>query len=1122
MRRTMSDDREIQPAVADREPQRLPEGEGATLAIPRVVGIGASAGGFEAFRQFLHHVPADTGMAFVFIQHLDPQHTSMLPELLAPHTSMPVVSITDHTSVVPNHVYLIPSNTVVTIIKGVLYLNPPIENHGLRLPINHFFRSLAKDQAERGVGIVLSGTGSDGTEGLAAIQAAGGTTIAQTPSTADYPEMPISAIERGVVTHVLDITSMSHILLNSAPIQDTAFSNETLYAILTLLKQATGHNFMHYKHATLRRRIAGRMQQLRITDIETYLERLQQDRNETDLLFRELLIGVTEFFRDPDAFEALVPTVIKNLLRDRGIGASLRVWVPGCATGEEAYSLAIMLHEHLSQLDTPPSLQIFATDIDDAALVIARRGYYNASIKEHVSDKRLARYFEADANGYRIAKFLRELCLFSTHNVISDPPFGRMDLVACRNLLIYFDADLQRQIISTFHYALAPGGYLFLGSAESVMGASDSSDIFRVIDSRYRIYQRKERIIQSKIMLPWATANQPTMRISGTSQQPAFQSDKIATTIERVLLRDYTPTAIAVDAHGTIAYISGKTTPYLNVPPGIPTANLFDLAHPDLRLALRIALRTASQSLTSVVREDLTLSLPDGYTQLSLTVHPFSEPHPDTGLFLVILQAQEQPISSTTQNINPHVNESDTTLAQELQRTRETLEATISELQESNIDLTAANEELRSVNEELHAANEELQTSKEEIQSINEELQTVNAELSLKIEEIDRVNADLANLFASAQIPAIFLRLDGRITRFTAQATELFALIGTDCGRPLSDLKAKFIGDDLQTLIQQVLQNLEPIESSVYQPESERWWSMRIRPYHTLANKVDGVVLTFADITLLKQTESILQQAHDQLESRVIARTEELANANQALQEEIAAREASEQARYRLIDQLVVAQEEERRHISCELHDQLGQDFAVLLLNLQLLEEHVATNDESVQHIHHIRATITQMEQYVRQLAMQLHPLATDKLGIEIVLRNYVEQWSERTHIPVDSYFNILQEEQMPLSAQMTIYRVMQEALSNIVKHSKASHVNIVLDHDDQWLRVIIEDDGIGFHAPSTRESLNLEHHLGLMGMWDRITLLGGTLMIESTIGHGTSIFANIPRHTTCDGGVSG
>ncbi|EFO79487.1 hypothetical protein OSCT_2613 [Oscillochloris trichoides DG-6] len=1105
----------------ERDPQLQPTSEGLPQPIPRVVGIGASAGGFEAFREFLHHTPSDTGMAFVFIQHLDPQHISMLPELLASHTNMQVVSISDHMLVEPNHVYLIPSNTVVTMSKGMLHLNPPIQSHGLRLPINHFFCSLAEDQAEGSVGIVLSGTGSDGTEGLAAIQAAGGMTIAQTPTTAAYPEMPESAIARGVVHHVLNIAAMPTLLIASVPSQETTTAEATLYAILTLLKQATGHNFIHYKHATLRRRIAGRMQHLRIVNIETYLERLQQDRNEIGYLFQELLIGVTEFFRDPDAFEALVPTVITNLLRGRGIGTSLRVWVPGCATGEEAYSLAIMLHEHLSQLDSPPSIHIFATDIDDAALVMARRGYYDTSIKEHVSTKRLARYFEADTNGYRIAKFLRELCLFSTHNVISDPPFGRMDLIACRNLLIYFDADLQRQIISTFHYALAPGGYLFLGSAESVVGASDSSDMFRVVDSRYRIYQRKERIIQPKIMLPWAAANQPVTRISGMPPQTLSLSDKIATVIERVLLREYAPTAIAIDTHGMILYISGKTTPYLNVPPGIPTANLFELAHPDLRLALRVALRTASQSLTSVVREDLTLSTPDGYIQLSITVRPFPEPNPDNSLFLVILQANEQLIPKTPQNSNLHSTESDAILAQELQRTRETLETTISELQESNLDLTAANEELRSVNEELHAANEELQTSKEEIQSINEELQTVNAELSLKIEEIDRVNADLANLFASAQIPAIFLSLDGRITRFTAQATELFALIDTDCGHPLADLKAKFTGDDLHTLIQHVLQSLEPVETSVYQPESERWWSMRIRPYHTLANKVDGVVITFADITLLKCTESILQQAHDELESRVLARTKELASANQALQQEIAAREASEQARHRLIDQLVVAQEEERRHISYELHDQLGQDFAVLLLSLQLLEEKVATNDELIQKIHQMRTTIIQMEQYIRKLAMQLHPLAIDNLGIDSVLQNYIEQWSERTNIPIDKYFNLPSEKGIPLSVQMTIYRVIQESLSNIFKHSHASRVNLVLDHDDHQIRIIIEDNGIGFNAPTTRESLNLEHHLGLMGMWDRITLLGGTLLIESTIGRGTSIFASIPLCTILEeGGV--
>ncbi|WP_129628393.1 chemotaxis protein CheB [Candidatus Oscillochloris fontis] len=1112
----MNDNPDIHPDVATQQPQTMSEQAVATQPIPRVVGVGASAGGLEAFSEFLRHTPSDTGMAFVFIQHLDPQHTSMLPELLAPHTSMSVNAICDQTPVAPNYVYLIPPNTVVTIAKGILYLDPPA-SHGLRLPINHFFRSLAEDQAERAVGIVLSGTGSDGTEGLAAIHACGGTTIAQIPTSAAYPQMPQSAIAWGVVDHVLDIAAMPSLLVASIQPQPNPSSETTLHKILSLIKQSTGHNFIHYKHATLQRRIAGRMQQLRITNIETYLEHMQQDCSEVNRLFRDLLIGVTEFFRDADAFEALAPTVFTNLLRGRDAHAILRIWVPGCATGEEAYSLAIMLHEYLAQLETAPTVQIFATDIDEAALVVARRGYYDASSTNHISPKRLARYFEVDGTGYRIAKFLRELCLFSLHNLISDPPFGRMDLIACRNLLIYFDADLQRQIIPTFHYALAPNGYLFLGSAESVTGSTDTSDMFRVIDARHRIYQRKDRLVQSKIVLPWAASTQPVPRISGVPPHLPSSSDKIATTIERVLIRDYAPTAIVIDPLGMVIYISGRAAPYLTVPAGIPTSNLFDLAHSDLRLPLRAALRTAFQTLTAVAREDITLILPDGQIRLNLTVRPFPDANLDSGLFLVILQSSGPPTPTFAQEDDEHLRNAEpaaTTLAQELQRTRETLEATISELQESNLDLTAANEELRSVNEELHAANEELQTSKEEIQSINEELQTVNAELSLKIDEIDRVNTDLANLFASAQIPAIFLRTDGRISRFTAQATELFALIDADCGRPLADLKAKFVAGDLQTLISQVIETLEPIESIVYQPDGDRWWSMRIRPYHTLTNKVDGVVLTFADITILKQTEEILQHAHDDLESRVGVRTEELAKVNHALQVEIAAREQSEQARQRLIQQLVIAQEEERRQIAYELHDQLGQDFAVLILNLKALEEHVATNDEIAEWITQLRTTITQMDYYVRQLAMQLRPLVFDELGIELALRNYIEQWSERTRIPVDLQTNGLKENLLFESIQMTIYRIIQESLANVSKHAQASNVNVIIDQNGNRVRIIIEDDGIGFVVPTVRADLDVKHHLGLMGMWDRITLLGGDLLIESTIGSGTSIFANIPLFT--------
>ncbi|NCC34364.1 MAG: PAS fold family protein, partial [Chloroflexia bacterium] len=595
------------------------------------------------------------------------------------------------------------------------------------------------DQGAQAVGIVLSGTGADGTEGLAAIREHGGLTLVQTPTSAAYGAMPQAAITRGVVDHVVEIAAMPALLLAGDPSAASPSSDpsaaspssvappiDTFRLILALLHQASSHDFSRYKRTTIQRRIDRRMRLLHLSSIETYLVRLQQDREEVDLLFQDLLIGVTEFFRDPAACESLAPTVVAGLLRSKDASAPLRVWVPGCASGEEAYSIAIILREQLAQLDTPPPIQIFATDIDEAALAVARVGWYDARIVAHVSPERLSRHFVPEGAGYKVNKTLREMCLFSVHNLISDPPFGRMDLIACRNLLIYFDTDLQRQLIPVFHYALSPGGYLFLGSAESAVGAIDPSDLFRVIDGRHRIYQRKERIVQPRIALPWASARRPAVRISGTVLHPQIAApDDLGTTIERILLQDYTPTALAVDPQGSVAYLSGQAYPYLSVPPGEPTANLFDMAHPDLRLPLRTAIRTVAQTLTPVVREDLTLKTAEGERQLTLTVRPFPEAAAEGGMLLVVLQASRAALPQLALTDSPSAPGTPAdALAQELQRTRETLEATISELQETNLDLTAANEELRSLNEELQATNEEQQTAKEEIQSINQELET--------------------------------------------------------------------------------------------------------------------------------------------------------------------------------------------------------------------------------------------------------------------------------------------------------------------------------------------------------------------------------------------------------------
>jgi two-component system CheB/CheR fusion protein len=1086
---------------------------------PAVVGIGASAGGLAVFIDFLRHMPSNSGLAFVIVQHLDPQQPSLLPELLASHTAMPVWPVVDQTPVAPNHVYLIPPNTALTIAQGVLRLEPPTAAHGQRLPIDHFFRSLAQDQGSRATGIVLSGTGADGSDGLAAIQAAGGLTLAQIPASATSPEMPAQAIAHGVADHVLDVAAMPALLLARAgqgaelrAASNPAQDHDTLNAITTLLQRSTGHDFSHYKRPTLRRRIERRLQLLHLGGLEAYYARLTQDRDEVERLFQDLLISVTGFFRDPAAFEALAGIVLVNLIHGRASDTPLRVWVPGCATGEEAYSIAILLQEQLAQLDAPPGVQIFATDIDEAALAIARRGLYDASIAAQMTPERLARWFIPSGQGYQVSKTLRERCLFSVHNLISDPPFGRIDLIACRNLLIYFDAELQRQLIPLFHYALAPGGFLFLGQAESAIGVTGASELFRAVELQHRIYQRRERLVHPQMDLPWAITGRQRPHRAGVAQRGLTGGVlDLGATLERLLLRDYAPTAVAIDEQGAVVYLHGRTYPYLVVPAGPPTNNLLAMAHPDLQLPLRTALRAANQEQRPVMREELTLRTGEGLQRVKLTVQPLIEPG-TAGMLLVVLQGLGTTTPLLAQDRVPTAeSEANNALADELQRTRDTLEATIGELQETNLDLTAVNEELRSLNEELQAANEELQTSKEEIQSINEELQTVNAELSRKIEELDRANADLANLFASDQIPAIFLGVDGRIARFTPHATELFALIETDVGRPIADLSARFSIGELPRLLAQVLQTQAPADLVVQRPQEDRWWNVQIRPYRTLSGNIDGVVLTFADISVLKRAEAVLQGAHDELERHVAERTEELALANLALQAQVAERAQSELVRRQLLQQLVTAQEEERRHIARELHDQLAQDLTGLILGLKALQDSAPAGDQSTERMAQLQAMAVSIAGEVRGLAVQLRPSVLDDLGLALALSNYVEQWSARANVGVDLHTSGLDGERLPLVVETTLYRLVQEALTNVLKHAQASEVSVIIERTADEVRLIVEDDGGGFSASAASGEPGATPRLGLLGMQERVALLDGTLTVESASDSGTTIFARLP-----------
>jgi two-component system CheB/CheR fusion protein len=1247
-------------AAASAEQPRSPR---APPPPPFIVGIGASAGGLDAFTAFFTAMPPDSGMAFVLVQHLDPQQPSLLPELLAPHTAMAIHSVVDRMPIAPNQLYLIPPNTMLTIDQGMLCLATPLEAHGRRMPIDHFFHSLAANQGSRAIGIILSGSGTDGTLGLRAIKDCGGMTIVQAPETARYDAMPRSAIARRVADHILPIGQMPAALLAhvrygmqhpplalSGALQ--AQVAEQLRAICLAIRQATGHDFQHYKPATLLRRIARRMQVLHIDALAPYADRLRQDRQEVDLLFHDLLISVTQFFRDQAAFDGLAGAAIPNLFAGKGFDTPVRVWVAGCASGEEAYTIAMLLREQIARLEAPPPVQVFATDIDEHALEVARRGRYDQGIVEHVSGEQLARFFIQDGRFYQVTKAIRDMCIFSAHNLISDPPFTRIDLIACRNVLIYFDADLQRKLIPLLHYALAPQGYLFLGSSESLAG---HAELFRMIDKPHRIFQRKEALIRPQIDIPLTEPSRRPIRRQGAARQAAATAaPDIGTTLERILLKQYAPPSAVIDERGAIVYFSGRTGAYLEAPAGAPNSDILAMVHPQLRLTLQTAIHATLKNHAPTIRENLAITTADAVQRLNLIVRPLSELGPASGLLLVVFQelgpptraAQAQPDEPVTQQ-----------LAQELQITRDALEATIEQLREANTEQISANEDLFAINEELQSANEELQTSKEEIQSINEELQTLNAELNRKVEQLDRVNADLANLLASMQIPAVFLHADGRIARFTPAATDVFRLIESDVGRPIIDISARYYDGDLMGAIAMVLRTLAPYDQPVYGPESHTWWIMRIRPYRTLANLVDGVVITFSDITDLKRAEAEreqllaavqqarayaerivetvrepllildadlrvqsanrafyamfqttpaeteqallyelgnrqwdtcelrallrqqldrnttletvevtgtfprmgartmlltarlieqtpdraplillaiediserrdaaakLQHEHDALEARVRQRTNDLAEANAVLHAQIGERERAEQGRQLLLRQLVTAQEEERRRISRELHDQMGQDLTVLMLGLKALRD-AAPGDSSLhERVEPLQSLAARIGREVRTLALQLRPSALDELGLVATLANDVEQWSARTLIAVDFHTTGFESRRLPSAIATALYRLAQEALTNILKHAQATSVSLIIERRVDAVHMIVEDNGQGFDVAAVRDRAHIEHRLGLVGMDERVAQLGGVLTLESAPGSGTAVFIRIPLAADAEGDTDG
>jgi two-component system, chemotaxis family, CheB/CheR fusion protein len=866
-----------------------------------IVGIGASAGGLAAFDDFFSGIPAGTkpGLALILVQHLAPDHESHLVELVRRQTDLEVFEVTDGMQVEKDRVYVIPPAKSMVLREGHMRLLEPAQPRGHRLPIDLFFRSLAEEMGERAICLVLSGTGSDGTLGVRAVKGRGGLVLAQDPDSTEYGGMPRNAIATGMVDDVLPANRLfarladyaGHAALEprateSAP---SPSEEETLAEVFELLRGRSGHDFTQYKRNSVRRRIERRMAVQQVELLDDYARYLAKAPEEIDALFRDLLIGVTRFFRDPEAFLALEEKGIARLVEERASGSPIRVWVPGCSTGEEAYSIAILLHERMNAAGEPSKLQIFATDLDARAIEVARAGRYPASIADDVSPERLKRYFALDQDGetYRIRKGIRDLLVFSEHDLVTDPPFSRLDLISCRNVLIYMGPGLQKKLIPLFHYALSPGGLLFLGTSESV---GEFDRIFETLDRSAKLFRRKEDLSSRPRRgpgpfppgLPRASPVLGGARAPKGAGTPVGARWSAAELMERELLKHHAPAAALIDSAGEILYLHGRTGRFLEPAPGEGRMNILEMAREGLRRELAVSLHRAVTHKDPVHRGGLRIQSDGAPVIVDLTIRAVPTTSGEasaTNLYLVVMddgstRSDSRPGETSLQPppvggvdgareragpagaSDPRIRR----LEEELRAKEEYLQAIHEEMQSSNEELRSSNEELQSTNEELQSTNEEMETSKEELQSVNEELATINAELEAKVSDLSRAENDMKNLLASTGIGTVFVDLTLRIQRFTPSATEILNLIESDIGRRVGDLTSRLPSyDRLDEDIETVLETLVPLEVEV-QTRSGGWYLLRIRPYRTLENVIEGAVITFTDVSELREARATLRE----------------------------------------------------------------------------------------------------------------------------------------------------------------------------------------------------------------------------------------------------------------------
>jgi two-component system, chemotaxis family, CheB/CheR fusion protein len=1088
-----------------------------------IVGLGASAGGIKAFKEFFTRVPTESGMAYVVILHMSPEHESKLTEILQLTTQIPVTQVKETVRIKPDHVYVIPPNRSLSMRDGHLALSEMTRIEERRAPVDIFFRSLAESNDSRAVCVILSGTGANGSMGLKRIKEFGGIVLAQDPKEAEYNDMPRNAIATGMVDYVMPVAQMpakiiaykdllGAVRIPTEPRESPETDEQALRDIFTQLRLRTGHDFTNYKRATVLRRIERRINVYELPDLQSYARLMHERPEEPRALLKDLLISVTNFFREPAAFQALEKNIIPKLFEGKLVGDNVRVWVAGCATGEEAYSIAMLLAEYASNTIHAPNLQVFATDLDEQSIAVAREGFYTEAEVTDVSPERLRRFFTKEGGGYRVQRELRETMLFAVHNILRDPPFSHLNLVSCRNLLIYLNWAAQEKLMEVLHFALRPGGYLFLGTSESINGAGD---LFVTVDKEHHIFQT--RAVTTRMSFPL-----PELPLASRIDQRQREERDAARAHERLsyldlhqrLLEQFGPPSALVNENYDIVHLSERVGQYLQFAGGEPSNNLLRVVHPELRLDLRTALYQAVQKRTNVEARGLQVRMNDRTQIVNLIVRPvMRDDDPARGFILVIFEEvpeKERPDGVIAVDSISQAEPAAHRLEEELMRVKAQLRATIEQYEVQHEELKASNEELQAMNEELRSAAEELETSKEELQSVNEELTTVNQELKIKIEELSQANNDFQNLMASTEIGTIFLDRYLRVKLFTPRARDIFNLIPADVNRPLLDITTRLKYPNLLDDVKRVLDKLQPVEQEV-QTRDGGWYLVRMLPYRTTEDRIDGVVITFIDNTVRKAAAETLRRTRDELEVRVKERTGDLQTANETLRNEVRERKVAVDRARGLLRRIVTAQEDERNRMARNLHDHLGQQLTALRLKLDAVKDKGGEQGDFNQMIEQAQIIAKQIDIDVDFLSWELRPLSLDRLPLVTALSHFVQEWSKHFNIPAEFHTSDAKIDRLPQDIETNLYRIAQEALNNIYKHAQATRVEVIFERRADHIVLIIEDNGRGFDTSDVAVQGEEERGMGLTGMRERAALIGGRLEIESQPGDGTTIIIRAP-----------